>query len=138
MAEAIKVDGLNQFVRNLKSIDRDLPKAVRMAFNEAADLVVDDAQPRIPSRSGGARRSVKARSTQTKARVKGGGRRARHYPWLDFGGRVGRNKSVKRPFYKEGRYLYKSYFDLRDSGRFEDVMVTELLKVVESAGIAVE
>lgn len=138
MTEAIKVEGLNQFVRNLKAIDKDLPKMVRLAFNEAADVVVDDARPRIPSRSGRARGSVRSRSTQTKARVSGGGRRAPYYPWLDFGGRVGRRKSVKRPVLREGRYIYRSYFEARDSGRFEDVMTKALVGVVESAGIGVE
>lgn len=137
MAEPIKIEGLNEFVRNLKSLDRDLPKAVRKAFNEAADVVVDDARPRVPSRSGRARRSLRSRSTQTRARVSGGGGRAPYYPWLDFGGRVGRDKSVRRPFYREGRYIYRSYFEARDSGEFERVMVKALLDVVESAGIAV-
>jgi hypothetical protein len=45
---------------------------------------------------------------------------------------------VKRPFITEGRYIYRSYFEARDSGRFEDVMVRELVKVVESAGIEVD
>jgi hypothetical protein len=138
MTEAIKVEGLSKFVKDLKSIDKNLPKAVRLAFNEAANVVVEDARPRIPNRSGRARRAVRARSTQTKARVTGGGARAPYYPWLDFGGRVGRRKSVKRPFITEGRYIYRSYFEARDSGRFEDVMVRELVKVVESAGIEVD
>jgi hypothetical protein len=137
MVEPIKIEGLNEFVRNLKTLDRDLPKAVRLAFNESADLVVDDARPRVPRRSGRAQRSLRSRSTQTRARVSGGGARARHYPWLDFGGRVGVAGSIRRPFLTEGRYIYKSYFELRDSGRFEDVMVKELLRVVESAGIGV-
>lgn len=137
-ADPIKIEGLNAFVKNLKTVDRNLPKAVRLAFNEAADVVVTDARPRVPSRSGRARRSVKARSTQTKARVKGGGARAKYYPWLDFGGSVGRNRSVTRPFRKEGRYIYKSYFEAKASGEFERVMVKALVNVVESAGIAVD
>jgi hypothetical protein len=137
MADPIKIEGLNEFVRNLKTLDRDLPKAVRLAFNEASDLVVDDARPRVPRRSGRAQRSLRARSTQTRARVSGGGARAPHYPWLDFGGKVGRGGSIRRPFLTEGRYIYRSYHELRDSGRFEDVMVKALLRVVESAGIEV-
>ena len=138
MTEAIRVEGLNEFVKNLKTLDRNLPKAVRVAFNEAADVVVQDARPRVPKRSGRARRSVRVASTQTKARVRGGGSKAPYYPWLDFGGRVGRNKSVKRAFLKDGRFIYKSYFDKKASGEFEKVMTKALLKVVESAGIAVE
>jgi hypothetical protein len=138
VADPIKIEGLNQFVKNLKTLDRNLPKAVRLAFNLAADVVVDDAQPRIPRRSGKARSSVKARSTQRFARVSGGGNKAPYYPWLDFGGRVGRAKSIKRPFLSDGRYIYHSYYDARASGEFERVMIKALLDVVEQAGIEVE
>lgn len=143
--EAIKIEGLNEFVRNLKKIDSDLPKMVRVAFNESADIVVDDVRPRIPSKSGRARGSVKARSTQRFARVKGGGAKAPYYPWLDFGGQIGRKSGKargnrgKRPWVgADGRYIYRSYFEARDSGRFEEVMTKSLIKVVESAGIQVD
>lgn len=138
MSDAIKIDGLSLFVRNLKQLDTSLPKAVRVAFNAAADTVVADVKPRVPRRTGKAAGSVRAASTQTAARVSGGGARAPWYPWLDFGGRIGRRKSVKRPFIKEGRYLYASYFRMRDSGKFEDVMTTALLDVVRGAGFEVD
>ena len=138
MAEPIKIEGLNQFVRDLKGIDAELPKMVRKAFNTSTDLVVDDARPRIPRRSGRARGSVRSRSTQTFARITGGGAKAPHYPWLDFGGRVGRRGSIQRPFLTEGRYIYRSYYDLQARGEFERVMVAELLRVVRSAGIEVD
>lgn len=137
MTEAIKITGLNEFVRNLKSLDRDLPKAVRKAFNEAADVVVADARPRVPRRSGRAQRSVRSRSTQTAARVVGGGNKAPHYPWLDFGGRVGKGQSVRRPFKRDGRYIYRSYFEKKASGQFERVMTTALVDVARSAGVEV-
>lgn len=136
--EAIKVEGLAQFVKDLKKLDSDLPKAVRIAFNTAGDTVVDDARRRVPRRSGAAQRTLKAKSTRTQARVAGGARKAPYYPWLDFGGKVGRNGSVSRPFKKQGRYLYKSYFRLRDSGEFQAVMNKALLDVVRQAGIEVE
>lgn len=138
MADAIAITGLNEFVRNLKRLDADLPKAVRRAFNTAADVVVADARPRIPRLTGTAAGSVKARSTQTAARVVGGGPKAKHYPWLDFGGRVGKGRSVRRPFLKEGRYIYAAYFAKRDSGQFEQVMTEALLDVVHSAGFEVD
>lgn len=138
MTEAIKITGLNEFVKNLKSLDRDLPKAVRKAFNEAADVVVADARPRVPRRSGRAQRSVRSRSTQTAARVVGGGNKAPHYPWLDFGGRVGKGQSVRRPFKRDGRYIYRSYFEKKSSGEFERIMTKALVDVADSAGIAVD
>lgn len=138
MAEAIKITGLNEFVRNLKKLDADLPKMVRVAFNSAADVVVQAARPDIPSRTGAAAGSVRAQSTQTAARITGGGRRAPYYPWLDFGGKVGRHKSVKRPFYKDGRYIYAAYFAKREAGEFEQVMTEALLDVVRGAGFEVD
>jgi hypothetical protein len=137
MVDVIKVDGLSQFVRNLKKIDKDLPKAVRKSFNAAADLLLADIKPLVPVRSGAAVNTVRSTSTQTAARVSGGGKRAPYYPWLDFGGKVGRKKSTVRPFIKTGRYIYGAYYRDRDTGKFEQVMVENLLDVVRSAGIEV-
>lgn len=135
MPDPVRIEGLREFVRGIKTMDRELPKALRMAFNDAADIVVSDARPRVASRSGRAKGTVKARSTQTSARVVGGGSRAPYYPWLDFGGRVGRRRSVKRPFLSEGRYIYRSFYDNRS--RFQDVMVNGIIQVARSAGIEV-
>src|SRR5262245_21926026 len=135
MAEAVKVEGLREFVRGLKDMDRTLGKAVRLALNDAADIIVSDAKPKVPTRSGRAAGTVKARSTQTAARVVGGGNRAPYYPWLDFGGRVGRRQSVRRPFLKDGRYIYAAYD--RRRGEFIDVMAENLVDVARSAGIEV-
>lgn len=138
MADPIKIEGLRKFSRDLKTLDKELPKALRLALNEAAGVIVSDAKPRIPSRSGKARRSVVAQSTRTESRVSGGGNRAPYYPFLDFGGRVGRNKSVRRPFLKEGRYIYRAYFDAAVRDEFVQVMEKSLIKVADSAGIEVE
>jgi len=136
MADAIAITGLNQFVRNLKSLDREVPKALRVAFNAAADVVVQDARAGVPSRSGKARGSVQARSTQTASRVVGGGNRAPYYPWLDFGGKVGRKRSVNRPFIKYGRYIYNSWFD--NQPRYVKLLEAALLDAAMSAGVEVD
>ncbi|HZO69204.1 MAG TPA: HK97 gp10 family phage protein [Kribbellaceae bacterium] len=136
MADAIKVDGLAEFSRSLKKLDTDLPKALRVALNEAADVVVSDAKRRVPTRTGRAQRSIKARSTRTAVRIAEGGTRAPYMPWLDFGGRVGRNRSVVRPFRKEGRYLYAAYFDRK--AEFGEVLTRALLDVARQAGVEVE
>ncbi|MEZ5411030.1 MAG: HK97 gp10 family phage protein [Acidimicrobiales bacterium] len=137
LIEPIKIDGLKQFGRDLKKLDNDLPKAVRLALNQAADVIVAEAKPRVPYKTGKAQGSIKAKSTRTKVRVSGGGKRAPHYPWLDFGGRVGKSKSVVRPFKKEGRYIYAAYFEKKQSGEFADVLSTALIQVANSAGIEV-
>jgi hypothetical protein len=135
-AEAIRVVGLREFQRNLKKLDADLPKALRVAFNGAADVVVADARKRVASRSGRARGTVKARSTQTASRVVGGGNKAPYYPWLDFGGKVGRARSVSRPFLKHGRYIYNAYFD--NQARYAQLMERALFDVAAAAGVEVD
>ncbi len=134
----VKIEGLKQFNKDLKTLDKDLPKMTRLALNEASSVIVDSARPKIPTRSGKARRSVKAQSTRTLARVSGGGGRAKYYPWLDFGGRVGKNKSVRRPFLKEGRYIYAAYHRKKRSGEFDRILEDALVKVVSSAGFEVD
>lgn len=135
-AEPIRIDGLTQFTRDLKKVDKDLPKAVRLALNEAVEIVTDYARPRVPSRSGRARGSIRSRSTRTAARVFAGGRRAPYYPWLDFGGKTGRNRSIHRPFHREGRYLWKGLIVKRDE--FQARIERALVGVVEASGIEVD
>lgn len=137
MTEPIRIEGLAEFSRNLRKLDSDLPKALRVAMNQAADLVISDARPRVPRKTGKAQASLKARSTRTAVRIQAGGPRAPWYPWLDFGGRVGRRKSVRRAFLKEGRYLYPAYFRSRDSGAFQRVLTEALLDVARQAGVEV-
>lgn len=134
--DPIKVEGLREFQRNLRTLDASLPKALRLAHNEAAQLVVDWAQPRVPRRSGKAARSVRATSSQREARVTGGGARVPYYPWLDFGGRVGKGKSVRRPFESGGRYIYPGY--VRNKPEVEERLMAALLQVCQQAGIAVD
>lgn len=136
MADPIKVEGLSTFVRDLKKLDRELPKALRLAFNQAADIVVQDARAKIPTKSGRAKSTVRAKSTQTASRISGGGKRAPYYPWLDFGGRVGRNKSVRRPFLTEGRYIYDSFY--RNRPRYVELLEASLLDAARSAGVEVD
>lgn len=136
MAEPIQIKGLAEFSRNLRKLDSDLPKALRLAMNEAANVIVDYAQPRVPRRSGRAARSIKARSTRTAVRIQGGGARVPYYPWLDFGGRVGRKRSINRPFMKEGRYIYAGFHAKRAT--FEQVLVESLIKTARSAGVEVD
>jgi hypothetical protein len=137
VAEAIKVDGLAAFSRNLKKLDSDLPKALRIAMNGAADIVVQDARPRVPRRTGRAAATIKAQSTRTAVRVKMGGRKAPYMPWLDFGGRVGRNRSVVRPYIKDGRYVFRSYAVKTASGEIQAVLARALLDVAAQAGVEV-
>lgn len=139
MPDPIKIKGLAEFQRNLKKLDKDLPKALRLAGNEAAELIVSKARPLVPTgpgRGGHAKQSIKAKSTRTAARVSGGGKRYPYYGWLDFGGRVGRDRSVRRPFLKDGRYIWKAFANNR--GKVEETLEDALLEVARSAGVEVD
>jgi len=135
LVDPIKIDGLQQFSRDLRKLGADLPKALRLAGNEGAQLVVDWARPRVPGRSGAARRSIVARSTRTESRVIGGSTRVPYYPWLDFGGRVGPGRSVKRTFMSGGRFIYPGYAARRDE--VEATLVTALLNAAQAADLDV-
>lgn len=134
--DPIKITGLAEFNRALRQVDKDLPKVLRQALNTGAGLVVEWAQPRVPSKSGKARRSVRATSTRTAAKVTGGGTRVPYYPWLDFGGRVGRKRSVHRAFDASGRYIYPGYQARREE--INQALVDELIAVADQAGLVID
>jgi hypothetical protein len=132
----IQVEGLTLVNRALRAIDKDAPKGLRLAFNEAADILVAEVRPKIPQVTGAARRSLVARSTRTSARVGVGGKKAAYYPWLDFGGQ-GRikGKPALRPFLKEGRYVYPTLREIRP--RIEATLQEKLNAVIRDAGLEV-
>lgn len=137
LVQPIGITGLREFMRDMKTIDRGLPKVIRLASNESADIVVGYAKPRVPTASGKAARSVKAKSTTREVRVVGGSARgAPYYPWLDFGGRVGKNRSVRRAYHSDGRYLYPALAAKRDE--FHAALTKALIAVCAEAGIEVE
>ncbi|MDM4721158.1 HK97 gp10 family phage protein [Micromonospora sp. WMMA1363] len=94
MEPKIAVLGLRDLSRRLRKIDGEAAKQLRIVFNEAAEIVVSDARPKVPKRTGRAAGSLKMRSTRTAVRIAMGGPRAPYYPWLDFGGRVGPNTAT--------------------------------------------
>lgn len=132
---SIDVSGIRQFARQVRQMDRELGKTVRVVLNSSAQLVVDRAGPKIPTRTGAARSSLKVRSSQREARVAAGGRRAPYYPWLDFGGSGPNNRPAPRPFYTEGRYVYPSVRENRDE--ITRTMSTGLADLARSAGLEV-
>lgn len=133
--DPIRIDGLAAFTRDLRKMDAELPKQLRIKFNEAAELVAIWVRTRVPRRTGAARRSVKPRSTRTAVRLTAGGPRAPYFPWLDFGGRVGRNRSVSRRFISDGRYLYPGYRTNRT--RVRTLITGALAEAGKATGIEV-
>lgn len=135
MAEPLQITGLREFQRALRQMDAGLPKQIRLVFNDATKVVIRDATSRMPSRSGRAIASVKARSSQREARVAIGGARAPYVPWLDYGGKTGPNRSVVRPFIREGRYLYPALTRKRDE--LQKILEAGLVELATGAGLEV-
>lgn len=131
----ITVQGLRPMIAALKEIDDGAPKEMRLALNGVANLLVDKTRPKFPYLTGKARNSVKASSTRTAARVRTGGPKAPHAPWLDFGGKVGIRKTVERPFIKSGRYLYPTLEEIQP--QIQDALEKAIVKVATDAGLEV-
>lgn len=124
----IEVKGVKELQKALREIDKGLPKELAAGLAEASEIVLRAAQPLVPVRTGKAAASMKVRKQQRGASIAVGGNKAEYYPWLDFGGSVGRKKSVKRPFIKEGRYIYPT---LRVKG---DEVKAKVDEVIERLG----
>jgi hypothetical protein len=137
MEPKVEVKGLAEFSRGLRKLDSEAPKQLRVGLNSAAELLIGKTRPLIPSRTGAARASLKARSTRTSARIAVGGRKAGYYPWLDFGGQ-GRHKGrpAKREFIKGGRYLYPTLGKVRP--QILDQLDAAIRTVARDAGLEVE
>lgn len=69
----IKVEGLNETLRDLRRLkNTEIPKAIRQANKEAAQVVVPVAKTLAPVKSGKLARSVGARATAKYAAIKAG------------------------------------------------------------------
>jgi hypothetical protein len=122
--EPIKIAGLREFQAALKQMDGETQKQLKAVLDDAARTVV-----------GGAAASIRARSSQREARVMGGSAKVRYYGFIDFGGAVGRNKSVKRHFISEGRYMYPAFHANRDS--IYTALQKSIVQLAEDAGLGV-
>lgn len=136
IVDVVAIAGLAEFRRSLRALDAAAPRALRVAGNQAAALVVDAARRPVPTRSGKAKASIKARSTQSAVKIASGGRAAPYMPWLDYGGKVGRNNTASRPFIADGRYVYPGYREVR--GQFEGLLRTALQTIADDAGLELE
>jgi hypothetical protein len=135
---SLTVTGLQEFSRSVSQLAAAHPRALRIAQAMAGELVADTARPRVPTLTGAAAHSIRPRPARSAVEVSAGGPQASYYPWLDFGGRVGRHGTAQRAFLKEGRYLYPAYFERRRAGDFDRILEAQLLRVAKAAGLAVE
>jgi HK97 gp10 family phage protein len=93
----IQVEGLNETLRDLRKLkEKDIPKAIRNANLEAAELVVPTAQAEAPRRSGKLAKTVKAKATRKAGSVKAGSAAVPYAGPIHFG--WGRRHIDPQPF----------------------------------------
>jgi hypothetical protein len=107
----VVVTGLRDLGKALKEAEDGAQKELALALKGIAEGVASDVRSRVPHRTGRAQASYKPRGSARGASIAFGGDKAPYVPWLEFGGRVGKGKSVKRPVIKGGRYLYPAITD---------------------------
>lgn len=134
LIEPVRVEGLRELIRTLRQIDSPVAKALRLVANRAAEIVVAEARRDVPVRSGRAAASIRAKSTRAAARVTSGGRKAPYMPWLDYGGKVGKNNTAERPFLGDGRYVYPAFRSKREE--FSEEMRRGMQEIIRDAGLA--
>lgn len=131
----IRIRGLREFESAVRIAGSRVDADLRGLGKRIAQMIVDDAKPRVPlgpGRGGHARDSIKV----TASGIEAYGSRFPYGPWLEFGGRVGRKRSVKRPFIKEGRYVFAAYD--RKSDAVKEQLQTALIDVANAAGLDVK
>lgn len=87
-ADAVKVNGLADFRRELKTIDAELPKELRKTNLAAAELVAKDARTKANNQGGVARHvepSIIAAATQGNAKLAWGGSKFPMAAGAEFG-----------------------------------------------------
>ncbi len=105
----VRVRGGARFLASVGVFRGRLPRVVKQAAREAALPVARTAKagvPLGPAKGGHARSSIRVATSRGGVAVRGGGARFPYYPWLEYGGRVGRNNSVYRARVRRGRYIY--------------------------------
>lgn len=106
MTTGVRVTGLREVQAAFRKVDADIPKGLRDELRPVAQMIAGESAAKVPWITGTAARSITPTATQRGAGISMGGARAPYMPWLDFGGSVGRNDSVKRPVIRGGRYVY--------------------------------
>jgi hypothetical protein len=128
----VEVKGIRQLVKALNDVSDDAKNEVKGAMRRIAERVTDKVKAKVPKRTGRAAASYKPRASTRGASIAFGGTKAPYAPWLDFGGKVGRNNSASRPFIRKGRYLYPTIAD--EGPAIQDELEDALDELARRAG----
>lgn len=143
MAVGVEVSNLREITRAIKAANDGVPGNLRKYLLPVAQEVAQAVASRVPRQSGDAAGTVTARAGQQGAGIAFGGSKAPYFPWLDFGGSVGRGHkpgkpwsgSVVRPAIAQGRYAYPTIEDKR--GKIEEGAMEAVLRSATDAGFPV-
>lgn len=102
----VEIRGLRELAAAFKQLDSELPKAMKARLHSIVTTIAGAAAGFVPVRTGKAAASVRPRSTAKGAGIAFGGPSAEYFPWLNFGGKVGKGKSVQREMVLPDRYIY--------------------------------
>lgn len=85
----VVIEGLDENLRALRETSKDLQNQLKRSYVQAGDMIADEAQRRVPTKSGRLRKSVKSRPTLREGRVKmGTPSRVPYAGWIEFGGTI--------------------------------------------------
>lgn len=132
VAARVEVRGLRELSGAFRQIDVNLQRQLKTELMAVAQMVAGRAAAKVPKVSGAAAASITPRSSVRGAGIAFGGTRAPYYPWLDFGGRVGRRKSIYRDMIQGGRYVYPAIGESRDD--IEEGVEEAVNKAAKAAG----
>lgn len=102
--------------------------SLKPLFSDLSMELGQRVQAKIPRRTGRAARGVRVVSDTVQYTEP-------YTAWLDFGGRVGINKSVSRPFIKGGRYLFPTLSAMRVTGM--DMAEAQLVQEARRVGLEI-
>lgn len=103
MAEAkhVRAGQLSELRTALREVSDEIADVVHAELEDIAKTVAADARSRVPRNTGKAAATYRAEGATVTW-----GTGVAYVPWLEFGGAVGRKKSIKRPYQRKGRYVY--------------------------------
>lgn len=113
MKQKVDVKGLTKVEHGLRELADKVPDAHDAALASTEVLFVKTVKPKIPVRSGAARRSVVAKATEGVLRITAGNAKVQYFAWLDLGGSAGVHHSVHRLVVRNGRYMYPTAVEIQ-------------------------
>jgi hypothetical protein len=132
VGESVKIEGLNKLVRDLRRLDPDVVKGLRLDHIEMAEKVASTARGFAPRRSGRLRSSVRSGANQRSGVVRAGKKAVPYAGPIHFGwaSRPNRLKGWRGGPFGPQPFLYDAIDSRRDE--ISDAYLKTLRKAVES------